>query len=123
MSGKCADCEFCFPHDEFGFVCADDNYGENISNSLNEIKDCYSEGFDAFVERSERQSISFIPGTRLSQVKIDGRKQISLIDQEEKTIRIKASIAKKMMPDIEVERMLFEDTFVIKGTFNFESFK
>jgi len=55
MAGKCKDCEFCFPHEEYGFVCADANYGENISNSLEEVKDCYSEGLDAFIERSKKE--------------------------------------------------------------------
>jgi len=122
MSGKCLDCEFCFPHDEFGFVCADVHYGKNISTSIEEMKDCYSEGLDAFIERTKQNEIPFIPGIRLSQLKIDGRKQIELTDQEGKTIRIKASNAKKMMPDIEVERIQFEDTYVVKGTFSNEPF-
>ena len=101
MATKCKDCEFCFPHDEFGFVCADAYYGEDISDSLDKVKDCYSESFGSFMERSEQEEKLFVPGTKLSQIKLDGRKQIELIDQEGKVIRIKASNAKKML-DIEV---------------------
>ena len=119
MAGKCKDCEFCFPHEEYGFVCADAHYGENIADSLEVVKDCYSEGLDAFIERSKKEEIPFIPGTKLSQIKIDGRKQIELRDQEGKGIRIKASNAKKMMPDIEIERLMFDDTYLV--SLNFQS--
>jgi hypothetical protein len=44
MAGKCKDCEFCFPHEEYGFVCADAHYSENIADSLEVVEDCYSEG-------------------------------------------------------------------------------
>lgn len=50
--GVCEDCEFCFPHGD-GFVCADVHYGKDITEELSEIKDCYSEGFEAFVRRCE----------------------------------------------------------------------
>jgi len=81
VAGNCKDCVFCFPNEEHGFVCADANYGENISGSLEEIKDCYSEGLDAFIERSPKEEIPLIPGTKLVQLKIDGRKQIGVTDQ------------------------------------------
>ena len=87
MAGMCKDCEFFFPREEFGFLCADAHYGENIADSLEVVKDCYSEGFDAFIERSKKEDVSFLPGTKLSQIKIDGRKQIELRDQEGKGIR------------------------------------
>ena len=44
MAGMCKDCEFFFPREEFGFLCADAHYGENIADSLEVVKDCYSEG-------------------------------------------------------------------------------
>jgi hypothetical protein len=71
MSGKCRDCEFCFPHEELGFMCADAHYGENISDSLDKVKVCYSEGLAAFIERRKKEEIPFIPGTKLSQIRID----------------------------------------------------
>lgn len=122
MSGKCKDCEFCFPHEKFGFVCADANYGEDISKSLGEIKECYSEGLDAFIERSKKEEVLFIPGITLSQLKLDGRKCIQITDQEGKTISIKASKAKKLFPEIELERALFEEAFVVRAIFNEEPF-
>ena len=122
MAGKCKKCEFCFPHEEYGFVCAGANYGANISGSLKEIKECYSEGLDAFIERSKKEEIPFIPGTKLGQIKIDGRKQIEVTDQEGKIIRIKASNAKMMLRDIEIERIQFGDTFVVRAIFDRELF-
>ena len=122
MATKCKDCEFCFPHDEFGFVCADAYYGEDISDSLDEVKDCYSESFAAFMERCRQEEIPFFPGTKLSQIKLDGRKKIELIDQEGTVISIKASNAKKMMPDIEVERIIFQDTYQVKTIFDSKPF-
>ena len=118
MAGKCKDCEFCFPHEEYGFVCADVHYGENVSDSLEEVKDCYSEGLDAFIERSKKEEVPFLPGTKLSQIKLDGRKQIELRDKEGKGIRIKASNAKKMMPDIEIERLMLDDTYLVRAVFD-----
>jgi hypothetical protein len=100
MDKKCGDCEFCFPHPEFGFVCADENYGENISDTLNIIKPCYSEGFNAFVERTKQEEIIYNVGTLLTQLKIDGRKQIELIDKEEKIIQIKASKIKELFNEV-----------------------
>jgi hypothetical protein len=122
MSGKCKDCEFCFPHEEYGFVCAGSNYGENISGSLKQIKDCYSEGLDAFIKRTKKEEIPFIPGTKLGQLKIDGRKLIEVTDQEGKMIRIKASNAKKMMGDVEIERIQFGDTYLVRAIFDRELF-
>lgn len=122
MSGKCQDCEFCFPNEEFGFVCAGDNYGEDISKSLDEIKECYSEGLHAFIARCEKEEAVLAPGTTLSQLKLDGRKRIEITDQEGKMINIKASKAKELFPEMEVERALFEDAFVVKAIFNKEPF-
>jgi hypothetical protein len=118
MAGRCKDCEFCFPNEDSGFVCADAHNGENISDFVDELKDCYSEGLDAFIKRSKNSEIPFISGIKLSQIKIDGRKQIELRDQEGKTIRIKASHAKMIMPNIEVERLIIDDTYVIKAVFD-----
>jgi len=122
LSGKCIDCEFCFPHEDYGFVCASANYGKNISDSLEEIKDCYSEGLDAFIERSEREEISFDANTRLDQLKIDGRKQIELIDQEGKTIQIKTSKAKKFFGDVSIQCLKFENCYVVNAVFDKEIF-
>ena len=55
MSGTCIDCEFCFPHDEFGRVCAGENYGEDISKSLDMEKPCYSEGFDVSRDHNKKK--------------------------------------------------------------------
>lgn len=122
MIGKCKDCEFCFPHEKYEFVCADAHYGENIADSLEVVKDCFSEGLNAFVERSKKEEILFVPGTKLSQIKIDRRKQIKLRDQEDKVIRIKASSAKKIMPDIEIEGVIFGDTYRVRTVFDSKPF-
>jgi hypothetical protein len=121
MKGKCCECEFCFP-DKSGFVCADAYYGENITDSLDQEKDCYSEGFESFVNQCKKEEIAFIPGYKLSQLKFDGRKSIYLIDEEDKQIQIKFSKAKLMFGEMEIVRQVFDDAFKIKGYFKRELF-
>ncbi|PHO07899.1 hypothetical protein BFT35_03965 [Thermoanaerobacterium thermosaccharolyticum] len=123
MKNKCRDCEFCFQHDEFGYVCAGDNYGENISDSLDVEKPCYSEGLGAFINRAKQEEIIYIANTKLAQLKIDGRKMIELIDKDGKTIIIKASKAKKIFGDVEVLKRLFDDEYIVDAVFNSEMFK
>lgn len=50
--GVCEDCEFCFPN-EGGFVCADAHYGKDVTKELLKVKECYSEGFEAYVRRQK----------------------------------------------------------------------
>ena len=38
MAGKCKKCEFCFPHEEYGFICGGANYGANISGVYGNLK-------------------------------------------------------------------------------------
>lgn len=123
MNNKCRDCEFCFPHEEFGYVCAGDNYGENISATLDDNKQCYSEGLDAFINRVKQEEIIYIPNTRLGQLKIDGRKQIELTDIEGKTIKIKASKAKEIFGEVVLIKNRFDDEYLVDATFNNEMFK
>jgi hypothetical protein len=123
MKNKCRDCEFCFPHDEFGYVCAGDNYGENISDSLDIEKPCYSEGLKAFINRAKQEEVIYIANIKLSQIKIDGRKMIDLIDREGKMIIIKAAKAKKLFGDVVVLKRLFEDEYMVDLVFNNELFK
>lgn len=118
MPGKCKDCEFCFPHEEYEFVCADAHYGQNISSSLEEIKECYSEGLNAFIERNKKEEIVFIAGITLKQLRVDGRKKIDLTDHEGKVLRIKASYAKKLMPDLEIERRILDGVFLVNAVFD-----
>ena len=94
MAGKCKDCEFCFPHEEYGFVCADATTAKTYQSHWKEVKDCYSEGLEAFIERSKRKRYHLYR-YKIVKIKIDGRKQIELRDQEGKGIRIKASNAKR----------------------------
>lgn len=123
MSGKCGDCEFCFPHPQYSFVCADVHYDQNISNSLEEVKDCYTEGFDTFVTRCEEEAIIFDEGTKLIELKIDGRKNIELLDQKNKIISIKASVAKKMFPEIQVYKQKFDYQYEVLAIFDEKPFQ
>lgn len=56
--------------------------------------------------------------TTLSNMKLDGRKSIVLTDQEGKSIRIRASKAKEMMPDIPVVKVILEDDFEVNVIFD-----
>lgn len=123
MKGKCRDCKFCFANPDLGYICADVNYGESVTDTLNVEKECYTEGLDAFVERTQREEIVYLPNTKLSQVPLDGRRVIYLVDSEEKMIRLKASKAKELFGEIIVLRMLFEDEYLIDCIFNGELFK
>lgn len=118
MTGICRECEFCFP-DNNGFVCAshDGIYGEDITDTIEMKKDCYSEGLEAFIKRSQRETLVFIPGTKLSQLKIDGRKQIELMDKNGKIIRIKGAKAKELFGEIEIERIEI-DMYMVRAVFD-----
>lgn len=118
MAGKCCDCEFCFPDQKFGFVCAGAHYGENLSSSLDEVKDCYSEGLKAFIEKCKANEIIYEVGTKLEDIKIDGRRKIRLIDQENKIVEIKASYAKELFEGIEVEKRIFDGEYVVRAIFD-----
>jgi hypothetical protein len=123
MGSKCRYCEFCFPNEESGYVCAGDNYGENISETLDVEKSCYSEGLEAFIERSKQEEIIYVPNMKLAQIKINGRKQIQLTDKEGKTIRTKASKAKEIFKDVVVLRNRLGDEYLVDAVFNREMFK
>lgn len=118
---KCRYCEFCIPDSDNGFVCADKFYGESVKDSLEEIKECYSEGLEAFIARSEKEVVPMI-NTTLKQMKLDGRKNIVIKDQEGKSIRLKVSKAKELMPDIKIIKMLFEGEYEADVVFNSEPF-
>lgn len=122
MGSKCLDCEFCFPHEDFGYVCSGDNYGEDISKTLEIEKDCYSEGLEAFIKSSKQEEIVFLPEVKIAQLKIDGRKNIELIDKEGKIIEIKFSTAKSIFGDIEILRKQFDDVYLVNAVFNEEPF-
>ena len=118
MVGKCCDCEFCFPDQKFGFVCVGAHYGENLSSSLDEVKDCYSEGLKAFIKKCKANEIIYEVGTKLEDIKIDGRRKIRLIDQENKIVEIKASYAKELFEGIEVEKRIFDGEYVVRAIFD-----
>ncbi len=118
MVGKCCDCEFCFPDQKFGFVCVGAHYGENLSSSLGELKDCYSEGLKAFIEKFKDNEIIYEVGTKLEDIKIDGRRKIRLIDQENKIVEIKVSYAKELFEEIEVEKRIFDGEYVVRAIFD-----
>lgn len=117
----CRYCEFCFPDDKERYICADAHYGEDVSDTLDVVKDCYSEGLEAFTERSEQEAVHV--NTPLSQIKIDGRKRIYLVDLEGKTLSVNTSRAKKLFPDVVVLKISLEDTYNVKAVFSNEVFK
>ena len=71
----------------------------------------------------KKEEIIFMPGTKLVQLKLDGRKKIELTDQEGKSIGIKASKAKEIFGEIEVRKILFDDIYLVDAVFNKELFK
>ena len=94
------------------------HYGENLSSSLDEVKDCYSEGLKAFIEKCKANEIIYEVGTKLEDIKIDGRRKIRLIDQENKIVEIKASYAKELFEGIEVEKRIFDGEYVVRAIFD-----
>jgi hypothetical protein len=117
----CRYCEFCFPEDNECYICADANYGKDISETLDVVKTCYSEGLEAFIERSNQEAV--IVNTPLSQIKIDGRKRLDLVELEGKTLSVKTSKAKQLLGDVVVLKVMFEDTYDVKDVFSNELFK
>ncbi|HEY5524242.1 MAG TPA: hypothetical protein VIK26_02775 [Clostridium sp.] len=119
----CGYCEFCFPDDKNRYSCADINYGKDVSETLDVKKDCYSEGLEAFIERSDQETVTVIGNITLSQLKIDGRKSIYLVDLEGKTLSVNTSKAKKLFADVVVLKISLEDTYDVKAVFSNEVFK
>ncbi|MBU3214788.1 hypothetical protein LL033_08190 [Clostridium estertheticum] len=117
----CRYCEFCFPDDKERYICADFNYGKDVSETLNVVKACYSEGVEAFIERSDQEAVTV--NTTLVQLKIDGRKRIYLVDLEGKTLNVNTAKAKKLFPDLVILKINLEDTYNVKGVFSNEVFK
>lgn len=118
MLGKCEDCKFCFSGEIYGYVCGGTHYDDDITDSISLIKECYSEGLDAFIENLKADVFSFEPGTKLGQLKIDGRHNIEVVDQVGKGIRIKASNAKLLMGDLIVVRRELDKTYVVNTIFD-----
>ncbi|MCB2305605.1 hypothetical protein LGL08_00050 [Clostridium estertheticum] len=119
----CRYCEFCFSEDKDCYICADVNYGKDVSKTLDVVKDCYSEGLEAFIKKSDQKAVHVIGNTTLSQLKIDGRKRIYLVDLESKTLSVNTSKAKKLFADLVVLKISLEDTYDVKGVFSNELFK
>lgn len=117
--GICRDCEFCFL-DGGRRVCAGEYYNEDVTDSIDEFKDCYSEGLEAFCRRKDRESIRFV-ATTLGEIKIDGRKSIFLIDTDGKTIEIKAKKAQEAFRDVVIIKVS-DDDYYLDTVFNREMF-
>ncbi len=115
----CRYCEFCFTMDNEVFTCKG---VQNISDSLDVIKDCFSEGLEAFSERLEEEAIIF-NNKPLMEIKIDGRKLIYIKDNKCKMIRVKASIAKKIFGELPVKKLLGDDIYEINAVFKDEIFR
>ncbi len=91
----CGYCEFCFPKDN-GFVCAGDQYDEDITNSIDEVKPCYKEGLDAYSERIEAEAVKY-DYKPIGEFYIDGRRTYELKDLNKVTIRVRGSILKSTL--------------------------
>ena len=51
---KCKGCEFCMVDSNGDRVCGDVNYGQVITESVNDHKQCYSEGLYDFIKRMQK---------------------------------------------------------------------
>ncbi len=116
----CKECEFCFPNEK-GFVCAGEHYGDSITDTLDQVKGCCSEGFDAFSLKRGNAILPINPPRTLGQMKIDGRTKIKLIDMAGKELVIKASEAKKHFLDMVLIKVryeeMWEDEYWFEGEF------
>ncbi|GCD12766.1 hypothetical protein [Clostridium tagluense] len=117
----CRYCKFCLPEDKERYICADVNYGKDVSETLDVVKAYYSEGLEAFTERTEQEAVHV--NTPLSQLKLDGRKRIYLVDLEGKTLSVNTSRAKKLFSDVVVLKISLGDTYDVKAVFSNELFK
>jgi len=118
----CRYCEFCFADKVEGYVCAGENYGENLNDSLDEHKECFSEGFESFCQRLDDEAI-ICDNKPLGDLKIDGRRMIILKDLNNRTIRMKGSIIKEHFSHITVSRIFDGDTYEINAVFSEDVFK
>lgn len=109
MSGKCKGCEFCFGDENDNYICADKFYGLDVTNSIDSVKDCYSQGFDDFIKQQERKKTIFVNGETISDIKIDGRRTYLIIDINNKILTIKGSLLKKIFRNQVVVSILDEE--------------
>lgn len=125
MAGLCRDCEWCMPDINKGYICAENNV-DVITETLQEFKECYSEGLEAFSKRQDKldaANTKLVAGQRIKDIKLDGRKSIYLKDAEGKMIKLKTTLAKKAFGELQIIRVSCEDTFYVDIIFNPEKFQ
>ena len=120
--GKCKDCEFCFENKD-GYICADAYYGQNISDTIDSEKECYSESFDSFYKRLKSEEIIYQKNTQLKSLKIHKSKRINIYDLNKKIISLKFKYAIEMFKDVDVIRNLGFDDYQVKCFFDEELMK
>ncbi len=98
-NGKCRKCKWCVLEEKGKYICLDLYYGQNITDSMNKEKTCYSETLEDFAERIEREAEVFNDKTKLSQIKIDGRKNTNLICNCGNEISLKGTLVKKYLAE------------------------
>jgi len=120
--GNCKDCEFCFKNKD-SYICADAFYGQNITESIESEKECYSESFDSFYKRIKSDEIIYPKNTRLKSFKIHKSKRIYIYDLNKKIISLKFKYAIEMFKDVDVIRNLGFDDYQVKCFFDEELMK
>jgi len=120
--GKCIECEFCFLNKE-GYICADAFYGQNITETIKEDKECYSESFNVFSERSKSEEEDYPRGTKLESLKIHKSKRIYLQDLNKNVVSIKFKQSIGLFKDVDVVKNLNFNHYQIKYFFEDEMMK
>ena len=67
-NGPCKTCEFCFPGEDGGYVCADAHYGEKVDINDATERDCWSIGLDEYVRRRQKIEINMFSLEKLREL-------------------------------------------------------
>lgn len=115
MSGKCRMCDFFNSN-----RCLGRYHGLNVSDTMNDIKDCYYEGTDAMAKRINKfQKANAVRYNNaiLSNFKIDGRKLIYLQDLNNHIVQIRVRDAMRLFGNLCVVAC-YDSTYYVNYVFN-----
>ncbi len=80
------------------------------------------ESLDDFIRRCKENETVYPEGTTLSQVKYDGRRTVYLWDKNNRVVSVRLSKAKKMVPDLPVDRMVLDGDITVNAIWDPEIF-